>query len=225
MKLADPSHKEILPRLLGAFADKDGGAMPDQSNPHYEGLSRCWNWHGQSDTGGYALIPMRGISYLGHRVSYFLHHGHIPDGLVIRHRCDNKICTNPEHLELGTHQQNIQDAHKRGLVKSGKAKSLMEKAENAPFLVMSSVINSLDRHTFKIMADDLIDRSFGMFEFHNELKQLLADCFAVAFPDRKFLHPRSAKKRIESIQPIKSEDGKYPMLEYWIQEIDDERRY
>ena len=37
----------------------------------------------------------------------------IPKGQVIRHICDNKVCCNPHHLELGTHQENMDDMKKR----------------------------------------------------------------------------------------------------------------
>jgi hypothetical protein len=113
MKLVDQSHAKILRRLFDAFSDKEGGLMPDQSNPHYKGLPQCWEWHGPSGTGGYAAIPVKGAWYAGHRVSYFLHHGEIEDGMVVRHRCDNKICTNPEHLIIGTKGENMQDWHER----------------------------------------------------------------------------------------------------------------
>ena len=52
-------------------------------------------------------------SYLGHRVSYFLHHGEIQTSMVVRHRCDNKICTNPDHLQIGTHAENMNDIAER----------------------------------------------------------------------------------------------------------------
>lgn len=43
-----------------------------------------------------------------------IHHGDIPDGMVVRHKCDNPSCTNPDHLELGTRRQNVMDKIKRG---------------------------------------------------------------------------------------------------------------
>lgn len=50
----------------------------------------------------------------------------IPDGLVVRHKCDNRPCCNPDHLELGTHYDNVQDTVIRGRsakgMKSGRAK-------------------------------------------------------------------------------------------------------
>ena len=39
----------------------------------------------------------------------------IPDGLVIRHTCDNKFCVNPAHLILGSQAENVQDAVERRL--------------------------------------------------------------------------------------------------------------
>lgn len=49
-----------------------------------------------------------------HRVAYERWVGPIPDGHVVRHRCDNPPCINPEHLITGTQGQNIQDMIDRG---------------------------------------------------------------------------------------------------------------
>lgn len=59
-----------------------------------------------------------GRNYQTHRASYEIHHGPIPEGQVVRHKCDNKLCLNPEHLEAGTQRENIQDAIDRGRMAS-----------------------------------------------------------------------------------------------------------
>jgi hypothetical protein len=48
-----------------------------------------------------------------HRVSYELAKGTIDEGLLVRHKCDNKQCCNPDHLELGTAIDNAADYFNR----------------------------------------------------------------------------------------------------------------
>jgi hypothetical protein len=70
-------------------------------------------------TNGYFHVINRGVRNLMHRHIYEECFGEITDGLFVLHRCDNKSCINPEHLELGTHEKNVQDAVDRGRYKIG----------------------------------------------------------------------------------------------------------
>ena len=49
-----------------------------------------------------------------HRVSVELTYGPIPKGLQALHRCDVTGCVNPDHLYIGTKEDNSRDAYFRG---------------------------------------------------------------------------------------------------------------
>jgi hypothetical protein len=81
----------------------------------------CWLWTGcrsvKAGTGqlGYGQIRVGGMQSLrattAHRVSWMLAHGPVPEGCDICHRCDNPACVRPDHLFLGSRQDNVKDMH------------------------------------------------------------------------------------------------------------------
>jgi hypothetical protein len=72
---------------------------------------------GRRNKNGYGQMSLKGKTALSHRVAYCSYHK-IPlesiDGMVVRHKCDNPPCINPEHLEIGTIADNNRDAKERG---------------------------------------------------------------------------------------------------------------
>lgn len=81
--------------------------------------SGCWLWTGSYGTTGYGQFSMSLRPQKAHRVSWLLHRGAIPRGSFVLHRCDNPACVNPEHLELGSHQKNMNDMRERGHARGG----------------------------------------------------------------------------------------------------------
>lgn len=76
---------------------------------------QCWEWQGPFNHYGYGLIgDALGTPQRAHRVSYEIHKGPIPDGLVVMHSCDNPPCVNPAHLSVGTVADNNWDRARKG---------------------------------------------------------------------------------------------------------------
>lgn len=76
----------------------------------------CWEWTLALYRPKYVQIFFRGKRITIHRLSWLLHKGEIPAGKMVCHRCDNMRCWNPDHLWIGTNQENMQDCSRKGRV-------------------------------------------------------------------------------------------------------------
>lgn len=88
----------------------------DRFNAKIDKSGDCWLWTGgvKSKEHPYGKFSMGKCSVKAHRAAWLIANGPIAEGLHVLHRCDNPRCVRPEHLFLGTHQQNMADMHAKG---------------------------------------------------------------------------------------------------------------
>ena len=77
-------------------------------------ITGCWEWQGGRNNIGYGMIRGEHGMRTTHRVSYEVHKGAIPAGMIVMHDCDNPLCVNPSHLRIGTHKDNTHDMMRKG---------------------------------------------------------------------------------------------------------------
>lgn len=97
---------------------RDSIAMHSIPEPN----SGCHLWVGALSSDGYPVVGRAGRQIL---VGAFLVYGCNPvaAGLASRHKCDNKICVNEQHLKSGTHSDNVMDRVRRDRSKKSKGYS------------------------------------------------------------------------------------------------------
>lgn len=93
---------------------------PDLRKKFWERVSKsddeagCWEWIG-GKMNGYGRMKIDGVHLVqAHRLSYVLHYGDVPTGLIVCHKCNNRSCVRPDHLYAGTYKDNFDDMARAG---------------------------------------------------------------------------------------------------------------
>lgn len=85
--------------------------------------SGCWLFTGMIKDTGYGLITRKinkKVQYIpAHRAAWIEAYGHIPEGMLVCHKCDVRSYINPSHLFLGSYKDNSQDMKKKGRNRNG----------------------------------------------------------------------------------------------------------
>jgi len=110
-------------------------------------ISGCYNWTAYKTPVGYGRFTYDRKPYQAHRWIYEYLNGPIEEGLVVRHQCHNPACVNPEHLLLGTHQDNMDDMVRAG--RSSKAPKAAHKGEKNPMSILTEQDVILIKKFFK----------------------------------------------------------------------------
>lgn len=96
-----PTPRPVIDRVLDRIA--------------YEPNTGCWLWEGNVNHKGYGQVSVGHSGMTAtHRVAYNHFKGPIHDGMQVLHSCDVPCCCNPQHLWLGTHQDNVNDKMRKG---------------------------------------------------------------------------------------------------------------
>jgi hypothetical protein len=72
----------------------------------------CWEWRASTESTGYGQVHINGSDTQSHRYSWKVHNGD-PGEQWVLHKCDNRLCVNPDHLYLGDASDNMDDMWER----------------------------------------------------------------------------------------------------------------
>lgn len=117
------------------------------------GPNGCWVWKGKLGTNQYPkMVPGRGNDIKVHHFSYEHHIGPIPEGMCVLHRCDNPPCSNPDHLFLGTNQENVTDK-----ILKGRARYRGLKGADNPSFGKPSILRGEGHPLNKLTPDQVLE--------------------------------------------------------------------
>jgi len=128
---------EMTPKRKAMFWEKVSIIEDDDS---------CWPWTGFCNENGYGCFDVtvdgKQVRNYAHRISYDWENGGIPEGRIVRHKCDNPPCVRPSHLLSGSHQDNVDDKMERGRYVSATAEITEEDAVKIRLLKAGGITTS-----------------------------------------------------------------------------------
>lgn len=121
----------------------------------------CWEWQACKRGKGYGGFQIGDKCYFAHRIAWELTNGQILDGLLVCHKCDNRLCCNPNHLFLGTNLDNARDRDK-------KARRTAPQGENHPMhkLTFHQVEEIRKRYAMGDITMEKLGADYGIRKAH-----------------------------------------------------------
>lgn len=130
------------------------------------GIDDCWNWIAGIGTHGYGRMSVDGCPESSHRISWQLNNGPIPQGLHVLHRCDNRICCNPNHLFLGTNLDNINDMVSKNRQAKSPHKPAKRGEENSRAVLTKDQVVEIRQRCASGESQDLLAEIYGVSQGH-----------------------------------------------------------
>ena len=112
--------------------------------------SGCWLWLGSLNSTGYGAFYIPPKRMGAHRAAYEIYIGQVPEKKFVLHSCDMPCCVNPNHLFLGTHQENMNDMLRKGRSALNKARG--EKHCRAKLTAAAVLEIRLSKETTRALA-------------------------------------------------------------------------
>jgi len=118
--------------------------------------NQCWEWNAASHVWGYGQIKIPGTrkQIPAHRLSYLIHIGEIPNGMLVCHSCDNPKCVKPSHLFTGSYKDNSHDMVAKNRHLFGEKNSISKLTEDK--------VRAIHRLNGDGVSQGKLARSFGV---------------------------------------------------------------
>lgn len=162
LPLDTPTPKQSAPVPLTRHIVE--GIAPNQIDRFWSRVDRCgdcWEWQGPPNRSGYGQVSINRKMYPTHRLAYMLTKGPIPRGMFVRHACDNRLCVRPDHLDIGTFEDNIADTVRRKRGGPGENAARGERAGSSR-LTDRDVIQIREAYAAGGVTQTILARDFGV---------------------------------------------------------------
>lgn len=98
----------------------------------------CWIFTGGSRNNFHGSLSINNVQWQAHRLAYTIACEEIPPNMYVLHRCDVGLCVNPDHLFLGTQQDNIAD-----MIAKGRDNRIRKGEENGRAVVNEAIVKQI----------------------------------------------------------------------------------